>query len=127
MPSRRPNVISHCSKSPWFDCTWSENAVYTEYAGRLVLMSLGNDTVDEYWHLRKSVGLFDVPERPVEISGPDVVAFLNRAFTRPVDKQRVGRGSYGLLCHAGGGMVCDGILFRLAEDRFWYVHADADV
>ncbi|NCF37386.1 MAG: aminomethyl transferase family protein, partial [Gammaproteobacteria bacterium] len=36
-------------------------------------------------------------------------------------------GSYGLLCHQGGGMVCDGILFKLAEDRFWYVHADADV
>ena len=127
MSSRRLNVVSHCAKSPWFSRTWSEDALYSEYAGRLVLQSLGNDTVEEYWDLRKSVGLFDVPERPVEIRGKDVVKFLNRVFTRPVDKQRVGRGSYGLLCHQGGGMVCDGILFRLADDCFWYVHADADV
>jgi glycine cleavage system aminomethyltransferase T len=127
MSSRRLNVVSHCAKSPWFSRTWSEDAFYSEYAGRLVLQSLGNDTVEEYWDLRKSVGLFDVPERPIEIRGRDVVKFLNRVFTRPVDKQRVGRGSYGLLCHQGGGMVCDGILFRLADDRFWYVHADADV
>jgi aminomethyltransferase len=127
MPSRRLNVFSHCARSPWFSRTWSEDAFYSEYAGRLVLQSLGNDTVEEYWELRKSVGLFDVPERPVEIRGRDTVRFINRVFTRPVDRQRVGRGSYGLLCHQGGGMVCDGILFRLAEDRFWYVHADADV
>jgi len=127
MSSRHFNVVSHCAKSPWFSRTWSEDAFYSEYAGRLVLQSLGNDTVEEYWNLRKSVGLFDVPERPVEIRGRDAVRFLNHAFTRPVDKLRVGRGSYGLLCHQSGGMVCDGILFRLADDRFWYVHADADV
>jgi aminomethyltransferase len=127
MPSKQLNVISHCGKSPWFSRTWSENAFYGEYADRLVLISLGNDTVEEYWQLRKSVGLFDVPERPVEIKGPDAIKFLNRVFTRPVDRLRVGRGSYGLLCHQGGGLVCDGILFKLAEDHFWYVHADANV
>ena len=127
MPSKHLSVISHCEKSPWFSCTYSENAFYGEYAGRLVLLSIGNDPVEEYWALRKSVGLFDVPERPVEIRGSDAVSFMNRMFTRPVDKLRVGRGSYGLLCHQGGGLVCDGILFRLAEDRFWYVHAHADV
>ncbi len=127
MPSKRLNVISHCAKSPWFDCTWNEKAFYTEYAGRLVSQSIGNDAEAEYWKLRREVGLYDVPERPVEISGRDAVAFLNRVFTRPVDAQRVGRGAYGLLCHQGGGLVCDGIIFRLAEDRFWYVHADAEV
>ena len=127
MPAKQLNVISHCKKSPWFSRTWSDSALYGEYADRLVLLSMGNDTVEEYWRLRKSVGLFDVPERPLEIKGQDAVSFLNRMFTRPVDKLRVGRGSYGLLCHQGGGLVCDGILFKLDEDRFWYVHADADV
>lgn len=127
MSSRRLNVVSHCAKSPWFARTCNEQSIYSEYAGRLVLQTLGNDTVEEYWNLRKSVGLFDVPERPLEIRGKDCIAFLNRVLTRPVDKLRVGRGSYGLLCHQGGGLVCDGILFRLAEDRFWYVHADAEV
>ena len=127
MVKARLNVISHFDKSPWFECTANPNAVYTQYAGRLVLHDIGNDIVDEYWALRKTVGLFDVPEKPLEIRGRDANAFLNRVLTRPVDKLRVGRGSYGLLCHQGGGLVCDGILFRLDEDRYWYVHADADV
>jgi aminomethyltransferase len=127
MPSFRPNVISYFDRSPWFSCTANENAVYTQYAGRLVLNDIGNDVVEEYWALRKSVGLFDVPEKPLEIRGRDAAAFLSRVLTRPVDRLRIGRGSYGLLCHQGGGMVCDGILFRLAEDRYWYVHANADV
>ena len=125
--AKTPRVFSRCERSPWYDRTWSENAFYGEYAGRLVLLSLGNDAVDEYWALRRGVGLFDVPERPLEISGVDARRLLNRLLTRPVDRLRVGRGSYGLLCHQRGGMVCDGILFRIAEDRYWYVHADADV
>ena len=125
--AKSPNVFSHCARSPWYSCTWSENAFYGEYAGRIVLLSLGNDLVEEYWNLRKGVGLFDVPERPVEIRGPDSLKMLNRLFTRPVDKLRVGRGSYGLLCHQRGGLVCDGILFRIDDDCYWYVHADADV
>ena len=127
MSAARLNVISHFDKSPWFRCTANPKAVYTQYAGRLVLHDIGNDVVDEYWTLRRSVGLFDVPEKPLEIRGRQATAFLNRVLTRPVDRLRVGRGSYGLLCHQGGGLVCDGILFRLDEDRYWYVHADADV
>lgn len=127
MSRSNPNVYSHCARSPWFDCSWNENAFYGEYAGRLVPLSLGRDEVEEYWLLRKAVGLFDVPERPLEICGPDAARFLNRVFTRPADQLRVGRGSYGLLCHQRGGLVCDGILFRLEAERYWYVHADADV
>lgn len=127
MPAARPDVYSPCARSPWFEKTWNENAIYGEYAGRLVLLSILGDTAEEYWCLRRRVGLFDVPERPVEITGPDAAAFLNRVFTRPIDRLRVGRGSYGLLCHRDGGLVCDGILFRLGEERYWYVHADADV
>ncbi len=127
MSLANPKVYSHCARSPWYACSWNENAFYGEYAGRLVPLSYGRDAVEEYWLLRKAVGLFDVPEKPLEISGPDAARFLNRLFTRPTDRLRVGRGSYGLLCHQRGGLVCDGILFRLADERYWYVHADADV
>ena len=126
-PESRLNVISSCARSPYFHCFHNDAAVYGEYAGRLSPYSLGNDLNEEYWWLRRSVALFDVPERPVEITGPDVVAFLNRVFTRRIDSLQIGRGRYGLLCNQRGGMVCDGIVFRIAGDRYWYVHADADV
>ena len=76
MPARRLNVISHFDRSPWFSCTASEKAVYTQYAGRLVLNDIGNDVVEEYWELRKSVGLFDVPEKPLEIRGREAAKFI---------------------------------------------------
>ena len=52
MSRSSPKVYSHCQRSPWFDCTWNENAFYSEYAGRLVPMSYGRDAAEEYWLLR---------------------------------------------------------------------------
>lgn len=127
MSKNNPKVFSHCARSPWFECSWNEAAFYGEYAGRLVPLSYGRDAAEEYWILRRAVGLFDVPEKPLEIGGPDAGRFLDRVFTRPVSELRVGRGRYGLLCHQRGGLVCDGLLFRLDDERYWYVHADADV
>jgi aminomethyltransferase len=39
---------------------------------------------------------------------------------------KVGRCGYGLACYEDGGLIVDGILLRLAEDRFWYAQADGD-
>ena len=39
----------------------------------------------------------------------------------------VGRGRYALICTHKGGIFMDGVLFRLAENRFWFVHPDGDL
>ncbi len=127
MAGTQLNIISSCARSPYFTCTQDVTVTYGECAGRLTPLSLGREKSDEYWVLRKSVGLFDVPERPVEITGKDSLRFLNRVFSRPMETLQIGRGRYALLCHQRGGMVCDGVLFRLAEERYWYVHADSDM
>ena len=36
----------------------------------------------------------------------------------------VGRGRYAIACNEDGGLFMDGILFRLEENRFWYVQPD---
>lgn len=95
MAGTQLNVISSCARSPYFECTRNQALIYGECGGRLTPLSLGNDINDEYWMLRKSVGLFDVPERPVEITGVDSVRFLNRVFTRPNETLKVGRGTLG--------------------------------
>ena len=92
MAGTQLNVISSCARSPYFECTRGQALNYGECGGRLTPLSLGNDINDEYWMLRKSVGLFDVPERPVEITGVDSVRFLNRVFTLPTEALKVGRG-----------------------------------
>lgn len=127
MAGTQLNIISSCARSPYFPCTRDRVTIYGEGSGRITPLSLGLDKTEEYWILRKSVGLYDVPERPVEITGGDSVRFLNRVFTRPVETLSINRGRYALLCHQRGGIVCDGVLFRLDDDRYWYVHADRDI
>ena len=69
MAGTQLNVISSCARSPYFQSTRNQAVNYGECAGRLTPLSLGNDKTEEYWLLRKSVALFDVPERPVEFTG----------------------------------------------------------
>ncbi len=120
-------IISSCARSPWFKATRDLTTAYGDHEGRLTPVSFDRPVTDEYRVLRTRAGIFDVPERPLEIRGPDAAAFLDYVFTRPISTMAVDRGRYGLMCHDGGGIACDGVVFRLAEDWFWYVHADRDV
>ena len=81
---------------------------------------------DLYWRLRRQVILAHTGELATEIRGPDAAAVLNRVFTRDVPRIPVGRCSYQVACFADGGMIMDGILLRLAPDRFWFVQADGE-
>ena len=101
---------------------------YTLYNGRLTPEALSHATDDEmYWKLRTEVILRHTGELPIEISGPEAGTLLNRVFTRDVSKMKVGRCSYQFACYHDGGMINDGVLLRLAGDRFWMVQADGDL
>ncbi|MDQ0316437.1 aminomethyltransferase family protein [Amorphus orientalis] len=101
---------------------------YTVYNRRLTAMSMAFSTVDEaYWMLRRQAILRHTAELPIEIRGPDAERLLNLAFTRDISRNRVGRCSYQIACDDRGGLLLDGVLVRLAEDRFWYGQADGDL
>lgn len=112
--------------SPFHHCYANENTVLRIAVGRVFAHYNGDDPVESYWALRRQAALFDVPERPVEISGPDAVPFLERILARRIADMKDSRGRYAIACNHQGGLFMDGILFRLSEDRFWYVHADGD-
>ena len=94
------------------------------YAGRFYAIHNGEDAGEKYWALRRTCVMYDVPERPMEISGPGALALLERVFARRVETLKEGRGRYAIACTPQGGLFMDGILFRLAEDRYWYVQPD---
>jgi aminomethyltransferase len=101
---------------------------YTIYNRRLTAMRMTNGSADDaYWKLRRQAILRHTGELPIEIRGADAEALLNRVFTRDVSKTRVGRCSYQIACYDDGGLILDGVLVRLAEDRFWYGQADGDL
>jgi len=101
---------------------------YTLYNRRLTAMTMTNRSAhDAYWRLRRQAILRHTGEFPIEIRGADAERLLNRIFTRDIAKNRVGRCTYQFACYDDGGMIIDGILVRLAEDRFWYGQADGDL
>jgi glycine cleavage system aminomethyltransferase T len=94
------------------------------YAGRFFTIYNGEDPLQKYWTLRRKALIYDVPEKPVEISGPDVLPFLEKVFARTISTLQQGRGRYCIACTPQGGVFMDGVLFKLAPERYWYVQAD---
>ena len=111
-------------RSPFFDCHSNADMVFGVYAGRFYTVANGVPAEESYWALRRKAIISDVPERPVEISGPDAVPFLERVFARRIANLKQGRGRYAIACTHEGGLFMDGVLFRLEENRFWYVQPD---
>ncbi|MGI9436091.1 MAG: aminomethyltransferase family protein, partial [Geminicoccaceae bacterium] len=66
-------------------------------------------------------------EHPYEIAGPDALTLLNRIFPRDVSKVMKGRCSYQFACYHDGGMITDGLLLRIDDDRYWFAQADDDL
>ncbi len=101
---------------------------YTIYNRRLTAVNMTSMSAeDAYWQLRQRVILRHTGELPIEVRGSDAENLLNLVFTRDTAKTKVGRCSYQLACDDSGGMLIDGILVRLADDRFWFVQADGDL
>lgn len=114
-------------RSPYHAAHRANGAHYTVYNARLMPVSQKIDRHDGYKALRTDLIILDTGERPTEISGPDAEALCNKVFARDISKLKVGRCTYGLLLYPDGNFLCDGVLMRLAEDRFWYVQADGPV
>ncbi len=86
------------------------------------------DPVAEYWALVDGVTLWDVAyQRQVEITGPDAMAFMQYLVTRDLSSHEIGQCKYAFMTNADGGITCDPVVLRLAEDRFWLSAADADI
>jgi sarcosine oxidase subunit alpha len=68
---------------------------------------------------RASVGLFDASTLgKIEVVGPDAATFLERMYTNPWARLATGRCRYGLLLGEDGFIRDDGVIGRLAQDRF---------
>ena len=100
---------------------------YTVYNRRHMACRFdATSTTDGYWKLRRSVGVLHTGEFPLEFRGPDAERLLDRLFTKDISKLRPRRCGYGIACYHDGGLIVDGVLLRLATDRFWYAQADGD-
>ncbi|OHV75490.1 sarcosine oxidase subunit alpha [Ensifer sp. LCM 4579] len=69
--------------------------------------------------VRDVAGIFDASTLgKIEVVGPDAAKFLNLMYTNAWDNLKPGRCRYGIMLRDDGFIYDDGVVGRLAEDRF---------
>ena len=69
--------------------------------------------------VREVAGMFDASTLgKIEVVGPDAATFLNLLYTNSWEKLEPGRCKYGIMLREDGFIYDDGVVGRLAEDRF---------
>ena len=100
---------------------------YSVYNHMLLPLAF-RSVVEDYWHLKQHVQLWDVAaQRQVEIVGPDAARLVQLLTPRDISSATVGRCLYTPLVDSAGGVVNDPVVLKLADDRFWISIGDSDV
>jgi sarcosine oxidase subunit alpha len=69
--------------------------------------------------VREVAGVFDASTLgKIEVVGPDAAQFLNLLYTNAWDTLKPGKCRYGIMTREDGFVYDDGVVGRLAEDRF---------
>jgi sarcosine oxidase subunit alpha len=69
--------------------------------------------------VRTKAGIFDASTLgKIEVVGPDAALFLERMYVNGFAKLGVGRTRYGVLLREDGFITDDGVIGRIAKDRF---------
>ena len=69
--------------------------------------------------VRETAGLFDASTLgKIEVVGPDAAQFLDLLYTNGWQKLAPGRCKYGIMLREDGFIYDDGVVGRIAEDRF---------
>lgn len=69
--------------------------------------------------VRRAAGIFDASTLgKIEVVGPDAAKFMELLYTNPWEKLEPGRCRYGIMLREDGFIYDDGVVGRLAPDRF---------
>src|SRR5690606_9181624 len=69
--------------------------------------------------VRAAAGLFDASTLgKIEVAGPDAARFLDLIYTGSFQNLAIGRCRYAVMLREDGFILDDGVVGRLAEDRF---------
>ncbi len=109
-------------------CSWhlAHGAVIDDYGGwqrparyRRAAESDSDAERREVLAVRRAAGLFDgSPLGKIEVVGPDAATFLDRVYANTMSTLAVGRLRYGLMLNELGVIIDDGVVARLAADKF---------
>ena len=93
------------------------------FAGYDMPVQYDNGIIAEVKAVRTSAGIFDVSHMArIFVEGPDARSLLDWIHTANIgETMPVGRARYGLVCNEQGGIIDDGIVYRLGDDRYMLI------
>ena len=75
--------------------------------------------IEEHLAVRNAAGIFDLSHMgEFEISGPNALTLIERAFTNSAARLKVGQAQYTIMCADDGGTIDDLIVYRLGPERY---------
>lgn len=73
----------------------------------------------EHMSVRTTVGWYFWTHQLLEITGPDVTAFLDYVYPNDIGSLAVGRDRYTTMLNEQGEIIDDVVIMRMSEDRYW--------
>lgn len=108
--------------TPLFDLHIESGAKMGEFAGYSMPLFYPLGVMKEHLHTRSAAGLFDISHMVhVELSGPQVVAMIERLCPYSAGTQELGSSRYTFFLTEDAGIIDDLIVTRLEETRFLVV------
>lgn len=94
-------------------------AKFMDFSGWLMPIHY-TGVIDEYYAVRKAVGLFDVSHMGrIEITGDHAESFLQWVSTNDVSRLQIGRAQYAMICLASGGILDDVFIYKTGPATFF--------
>ncbi|MER6175637.1 glycine cleavage system aminomethyltransferase GcvT [Streptosporangium sp. NPDC001681] len=99
----------------------SLGATLTDFAGWLMPLRYGSESA-EHNAVRQAAGLFDLSHMgEIFVTGPQAAEALDYALVGHLSALAPGRARYTMIVDAGGGVLDDLIVYRLAPEEFMVV------
>ena len=122
----RGELFDPVRKTPMHDCAAEQGAVFEDVSlwKRARYFPKGGEDMHaavarECLAVRALVGIFDATTLgKIEVVGPDAAEFLNWIYVNAWTRLEPGRCRYGLMLTEAGFVMDDGVVGRLAADRF---------
>ena len=73
----------------------------------------------EHMAVRNNVGWYFWTHQLMEVTGPDVVPFLDYLYTGNIASLAVGRDRYTTMLNEQGEIIDDVVIMRVGEDTYW--------
>jgi sarcosine oxidase subunit alpha len=126
-PDRGPELLDPIRTTPIHDLHVARGAVY-ENVGQWKRPwyfprggeSMQDAVLRECAAVRSTAGVLDASTLgKIEVVGPDAAVFLDRMYTNRMSTLAVGSIRYGLMLGLDGMVFDDGVVMRIADDRFF--------